>query len=573
MRRTQFLIPTQREIPADVELKSHELCLRTGLVQPLLAGVFSYLPLGLRVLQTIEQIVREEMNAISAQELVMPILLPKELMDESGRWDEFGPVLFRLQNRRGQDVCLGPTHEEVITHIARSYLHSYKDLPACFYQIRTKLRDEPRPRGGLIRGTEFVMKDAYSFEADENSLDRTYTAMRGAYERIFERCGLETLVCEAASGAMGGKESNEFMAVSPVGENRILQCESCGHLQNQEMAVFDKKLKEPPAVGAAGDAPEKVHTPAAVTIEDIAAFFSRPTSAMLKSVFYRADDQIVCLVIRGDLAVNDLKVASLLKSGEVAFASEEELRAIGTEPGFLSPVGIAGTVRVIVDDSVDPAGSYVAGANEKDYHFDGVRPERDFPEHEIADIALPEEGASCAKCGGALTITRGIELGHIFKLGLRYSECMNARFLDKEGKQQPMIMGCYGIGVSRILPAILEQHHDENGIVWPESVAPFRVILISINQSKPEVIAAAESLYDRLVEAGVEVLWDDRDERPGVKFMDADLIGIPYRLVVSPRTIKENAIEFKPRREEKGRMVSEAELWNLLGVEAAGAHT
>ena len=560
MRMTQFFVKTLREIAEEIESVSHELSVRAGLIQMVFSGHYNYLPLGLRVLRKIEDIVREEMNAIGSQEVVMVQMMPKELLEESGRWDAFGPVLFKLKNRRGHELGLGPTHEEPVTFMARAFVQSYKDLPVILYQIANKMRDEPRARGGLLRAREFIMKDAYSFEANEETLDRNYNNMRAAYFKIFERCGVKTIIIEADTGAMGGKSSNEFMVVSDIGEDNIIICDTCDVAMNQEMARFDKSHN---VYSETSDAPcEKVHTPDCKTIAELAEFLGVKPEQCLKHVLYNADGDIVIGIIRGDLDVNDVKLANHLKCTDLVFAGEEELLAVGVQPGFASPIGVdLDKVRVVVDDSVDMNNAYVCGANEADYHLKNVTPARDFPDKiETADIAMADSGHKCEKCDTLLRTVKGIELGHIFKLGTRYSDAMNATFTDENGKLKPMIMGCYGIGVTRLLSAVVEQHHDEHGIVWPVSVAPFDVHLLRLGKKSEELDAAAEALYDELRAAGLDTLYDDRDETPGVKFNDADLIGIPVRLVVSARNLKENAVEMKLRAEPDKSMAPRGEV-------------
>ncbi len=548
MRMSRFFLRTLRNVGEEIESVSHQLCLRAGLIQMVSSGHYNFLPLGLRVLRKAENIVRQEMDAIGSQETVMVQMMNKELLEESGRWDAFGPVLFKLRNRNGHELCLGPTHEEPVTFMARAFVQSYKDLPVILYQIANKMRDEPRARGGLLRAREFVMKDAYSFEADEQSLDNTYNAMREAYFKIFARCGIKTMIIEADTGAMGGKSSNEFMVVSDIGEDNIIICDSCNKAMNQEMAPFDKTFNVYSETSEA--APEKVHTPDIKTIGDLAAFLKVRPEQCLKHVMYNADGALVIAIVRGDLEVNDVKLTNRIKCTDLDFAAAEDLAAAGIAAGFASPIGVSESIRVILDDSVIMGNAYVCGANEKDYHMKNIVPGRDFPKHvEIADIAMAAAGHKCAKCDDLLRVEKGIELGHIFKLGTRYSVAMNANFTDEDGREKPMIMGCYGIGVTRLIAAAIEQHHDDNGIIWPKQIAPFQVHVIQVGKKNPELDAAADALYQEMLDAGFETLYDDRNESPGVKFNDADLIGIPVRLVVSARTMKDNVVEMKLRGE------------------------
>jgi prolyl-tRNA synthetase len=560
---SQFFLRTLRNTGEDIESVSHQLSLRAGLIQMVSSGHYNFLPLGLRVLRKVENIVRQEMDAIGSQETIMVQMMQKELLVESGRWDAFGPVLFKLKNRSGHDLCLGPTHEEPVTFMARAFIQSYKDLPVTLYQIANKMRDEPRARGGLLRAREFIMKDAYSFEANEQSLDNTYNAMRQAYFKIFERCGVKTMIIEADTGAMGGKSSNEFMVVSDIGEDNIIICDQCDKAMNQEMAPFDKTHNVYAETTDA--APEKVHTPDTKTIEDLAAFLKIKPEQCLKHVLYKADGALVIAIIRGDLDVNDVKLTNQLKCTNLDLAAAEDLAKAGIAPGFASPIGLSDTIRVILDDSIAMDNAYVCGANEKDYHMKNIVPARDFPKHvETADIAMAGAGHKCAACDAMLRVEKGIELGHIFKLGTRYSVAMNAKFTDEDGKEKPMIMGCYGIGVTRLLSAAIEQHHDEHGIVWPKEITPFDVHMMTLGKQSDEVDAAAEALYQELKAAGFDVLYDDRSESPGVKFNDADLIGLPVRLVVSAKTLKENAVEMKLRSEQDRSMPSRDSIVDIV---------
>jgi len=556
MRLSRLFGKTLRADPVEAETPSHRLLLRGGFIHPLAAGLYSSLPLGWRVQQRVEQIIREEMDAAGGQEIRMPILHPQELWELTGRAAALGPVLFRLQDRRERPLVLAATHEEVVTLLARTHIQSYRDLPQRLYQLQTKFRDEPRPRGGLLRVREFVMKDCYSFDADEEGLEESYQAMRRAYERIFARCGLTTLTVEADSGAIGGKESHEFMVLAETGEDDVVYCEACGYAANVERAEFRKPAvpsEEPREV-------EEVHTPDTTTIPDLARFLGIREAQTLKAVFYStADGRMVFVVIRGDLEVNEIKLRNLLKATDLRLATDAEVAEAGIVAGFASPRGIEG-VTVIADDSVLIGSNFVAGANRPNYHLRNVNYPRDFTADHLADIARAYEGAACNRCGSALRWTRGIEVGHIFKLRSVYSEKLEATFQARDGGVQPITMGCYGIGVGRTMASIVEQHHDERGIRWPVSVAPFAVHLVALNLDRAEVREAADALAAELAEAGLEPLYDDRDESAGVKFNDADLLGMPVRLTVSPRTLAQGVVEVKPRTENQATLVARGEV-------------
>ncbi len=551
MRYSTLLGKTLRQPPSDAETISHQLLVRAGMIAQLGAGVYSMLPLGWRVLRNIERIVREEIDGVGGQEVVMPVLHPRELWQESGRDGKMGGILFRLMDRREREMVLGPTHEEVITTLVRQNVQSYRDLPMTPYQIQTKFRDEARPRAGLIRGREFVMKDAYSFHADQDSLDATYEAMKGAYTRVFERCGLPSVMVEADSGAIGGKGSHEFMLLASSGEDSILICSSCGYAANGEKAEFVK----PAGVAEAERAMGEVHTPGKKTIAELASFLGVEPRQTLKAVFYVADGDMVFVTIRGDLEVNEIKLKNALHATELRLATDLEVTAAKLVAGSASAVGLTG-FEVVCDDSVTMGTNFVAGANKPDYHFLNVNYPRDFQANLLLDIALAEAGAKCARCAdGRLEVQRGIEVGHIFKLGVTYSEALGANFTDAEGAERPIIMGCYGIGVSRLVAAAVEQNHDDRGIVWPPAIAPFQVHLCALNIDNPEVSAAAAKLYTDLAAGGIDVLFDDRVESAGVKFNDADLIGLPLRVTVSPRTLGQGGVEVKRRTEREFALV------------------
>lgn len=542
MRVTRLVTRTLRTEPAEAETASHRLMLRAGLISPVAAGVYTYLPLGLRSLRKVENIIRQEMDAAGAQELRMPSLQPQEIWEETGRFQAMGEVLFKLKDRRQRPLVLAPTHEEVVTAIVRQYVESYRDLPLNLYQIQTKFRDEPRPRAGLIRVREFDMKDAYSFDADEEGFDKSYQAMAQAYRNIYRRCGATAVMVEADSGAIGGKDSHEFLLPTEAGEDTIITCPKCGYAANAEKADFVK----PPAPIEEPLPLEDVATPGIKTIADLAAFLGIPESRTLKAVFYSADGRVVFVVLRGDLDVNEIKLKNLLRANDLRLATDEEVRGAGIVAGFASPIGLAGVMRV-ADDSIKLGSNFVAGANKEGYHVRNVNYPRDFQVDRIADIALAEAGYGCPRCDGVLEAVRGIEVGHIFKLGTIYSEKLGATYLGQDGKQRPIIMGCYGIGVGRLLAAVIEQHHDDKGIVFPVSIAPYHVYLVGLNLNTESVRQAADDLYERLWAAGVETLYDDRVESPGVKFNDADLLGLPLRIVVSPRTLKQGVVEMKLR--------------------------
>ena len=548
---------TLREDPPEAETASHRLMLRAGLIHQVASGIYTYLPLALRSLRKIENIIRKEMDAAGGQELMMPALQPQELWEQTGRVEAFGENLFSLEDRRGRPMVLAPTHEEVITNVVKANVQSYRDLPLILYQIQTKFRDEPRPRAGLVRVREFDMKDAYSFNADEASLDESYQAMAQAYRNIFQRCALPVLMAEADSGAIGGKDSHEFLLASETGEDTVITCPSCSYSANAEKAEF----AHPEVPAEPEQALEEVSTPGVKTIAGLAEFLSVPESKTLKAVFYMSDGEPLFVTIRGDLDVNEVKLKNALQSNDLRLAEAQEVQAAGLVAGSSSAIGISGIKRV-ADLSVTKGNNFVVGANKPDTHFRGANYPRDFQADIVADIALAQPGQLCPRCGHTLESTRGIEVGHIFKLGTFFSEALGASFLDSEGQQHPIIMGCYGIGVGRLLAAAVEQNNDENGIVFPPPIAPYQAHLVGLNLSDPEVAEASEKLYQALEAGGIEVLYDDReDAAAGVKFNDADLLGLPVRLVVSPRNLNAGVVEIK------GRAESEAGSVPLDGVE------
>ncbi|MBI2860312.1 MAG: proline--tRNA ligase [Chloroflexi bacterium] len=549
MRVSKMLTRTLKETPAEAETISHKLLLRAGMISQLVAGVYTYLPLAWRVLRKIEDIVRAEMDAAGGQELSMPVLQPLDLWQKSGRDVAFGKGLFNLTDRRERKLVLGPTHEEVITQLVSQNVRSYRDLPLMPYQMQTKFRDEPRARGGLLRGREFLMKDLYSFDADEAGLARSYDAMLQAYHHIYSRCGLPALAVEADSGAIGGKASHEFMVIAESGEDEIIRCNGCGYAANVEKAEAVKGE-------VSGGAPlllEEVATPGAATIEEVSAFLKVPPQRTLKAVFYMADGQLVFAVIRGDLDVNEVKLKNNLRCTDLRMASEAEVNAAGIVAGAASPVKLSG-VRVVADDSITSGTNFIAGGNRPETHLRNVNYPRDFSADIIADIARARAGQGCARCGGSLSAMRGIEVGHVFKLGTFLSEKLGAFFVDEKGESRPIIMGCYGIGLGRMLAAAIEQNHDDKGIIWPLPIAPYQVYLCPLYREGSAVAEVAEKIYNELTSAGVEVLFDDRVESPGVKFNDADLLGIPLRVTISPRTLDKNSAEMKWRRDKESSL-------------------
>ncbi len=561
MKQSQSFIPTMRENPADAEVKSHQLLLRAGYIRQTASGVYSYLPLAHRVLTKIENIIREEMNRIGAVELLMPALQQAELWQESGRWYSYGSELMRLKDRHERDFALGPTHEEVIISLVKDEIKSYKRLPLTLYQIQTKFRDEKRPRFGLLRGREFIMKDAYSFHATQESLDEVYEQVREAYSRIFTRCGLNFRAVIADSGAMGGKDTHEFMVLSEIGEDTIAYSDSSDYAANIEMApvVASYEKVDEPLMEL-----EKKETPNKKSIEEVAQFFQVSKEKLIKSVLFKVDEKFVLVLVRGDHEVNDVKLKNLYQASVVELASAEETEQVmGVSPGFLGPIGASDKVEIVADYAVQAVVNGICGANENDLHYIGVNPDRDFTVTKYEDIRFIQEGDPSPDGKGRIKFAKGIEVGHVFKLGTRYSEAMKAEFLDEKGKTNPIIMGCYGIGVSRLLSAVVEQFHDENGIIWPNKLAPFEVHLIPVNMKNEEQVKVAEQIYHDLQAKGYEVLYDDRAERSGVKFADSDLIGIPVRITVGKRA-GEGIVEVKERKSGNSIEVSVDQLKEQL---------
>lgn len=545
MRVSKMFAPTLREVPAEAEVVSHQLLLRAGFMRKSTNGMYSYLPLAWRVLKKIENIVREEMDAAGAQEIMMPIMQPAEIWQESGRWGAYGAEMIRLKDRHNREYCLGPTHEEMVTTLIKGDVRSYRQLPMNVYQIQDKFRDERRPRFGLMRSRDFIMKDAYSFDRDEAGLDVSYKSMYDAYTNVFNRCGLTFRPVEADSGAIGGSGSHEFMVLAESGEAEIVYCTQCDYAANVEKAEMH-------VIEAADEAmleKEAVETPNCKTIADVCAFLNLPVEKSVKAVAYKSEKGLILCFVRGDHEVNDVKVINTCGVLEVEMADESMLVEAGTCGGYMGPVGIdPEKVMVVVDHSVMQMHNFCCGANKEGYHLINVNPGRDFTPTYVADIRLIQEGDPCPHCGGAVSKARGIEVGQVFKLFTKYSAAMNCTFLDENGKENPMVMGCYGIGVSRTMAACVEQNNDKDGMIWPVAIAPYEVLVVPVNTKDEASTAKAEEIYEVLKKAGVEAVIDDRNERPGVKFKDADLIGYPLRVVVGPKTLAEGNIEVKARK-------------------------
>jgi prolyl-tRNA synthetase len=557
MRISRFFLSTSKEAPAEAELVSHKLMLRAGLIKRLGSGLYTWMPLGLRVLRKVEAIVREEMDRAGAVELLMPAVIPAELWQESGRWEVFGPQLLKIKDRHERDFLFGPTHEEVITDIARREIRSYRQLPVNFYQIQTKFRDEIRPRFGVMRAREFLMKDAYSFHADEASLDETYRLMHVTYNRIFNRLGLKFRAVAADTGAIGGSGSHEFHVLADSGEDAIAYCPDSDYAANVELA---EALAPDTPRAAPSEALRKLPTPGQHTIEEVCAYLKLPAERVVKTLVVRGETGLVALLLRGDHELNEVKAAKLpgVKS-PLEFATEAEIRAaLGCGIGSIGPVGLP--IPVWADRSVAVMADFVCGANVDGYHLTGVNFHRDLPEPQVADLRNVVAGDPSPDGRGRLMICRGIEVGHIFKLGSKYSAAMNAQFLDEQGKSRVALMGCYGIGVSRIVGAAIEQGHDERGIVFPQAIAPFELAIVPLGYRRHEVVRkTADNLYNELIAAGLDVVLDDRDERPGVMFADMELIGVPHRVVVSERGLKEGQLEYQARTEAAGTRIALAD--------------
>ena len=575
MKFTRMLSKTLRFDPSEAETASHRLMLRAGLIQQVAAGVYSYLPLAWRSLKKIENIIREEMDSAGGQELMLPALQPLDLWEQTGRRAAFGDNLFSLEDRSGRAMVMAPTHEEVITNVVKSNVQSYRDLPLLLYQIQTKFRDEPRPRAGLIRVREFDMKDAYSFNADDASLDDSYQDMAQAYRNVFRRCGLPVLMAEADSGAIGGKDSHEFLLPTDTGEDTVITCSGCDYVANAEKAESVIPPISPLSPGEGVSAVEEeeplqeVATPGIKTIAGLAEFLGVPESKTLKAVFYMADGEPVFVTIRGDLEVNEVKLKNALHCDDLRFAEDAEVQAAGLVAGSASAVGVTG-IRKVADPSIESGSNFVVGANKPDTHMTGANYPRDFQVDILTDIALAQPGQLCARCGSVLQATRGVEVGHIFKLGTFFSETLGANYLDAEGRNRPITMGCYGIGVGRLLAAAIEQNHDDRGIVFPHPVAPYQAHLVGLNLSNEAVAQAAEDLYTRMNAAGIETLYDDRpDAAAGVKFNDADLMGLPVRLVISPRNLNNGVVEVRGRQDEEATTVPLAEVVEAVRTQLA----
>lgn len=561
---SKLFIPTLRDNPSDAEIMSHRLMLRGGYIRKVAAGIYSLLPLGLRVLYKIEQIIRREMDAVGAQELLLPALQPAELWEETGRWAQYGKELTRLKDRHNRDFCLGPTHEEVITDLIRNEIRSYKQLPLNLYQIQTKFRDEIRPRFGLMRGREFIMKDAYSFDANIEGAKATYQSMYEVYHRIFKRVGLDFRAVEADAGMIGGSSSHEFMVLAETGEDDIASCTQCGYAANVERAElrplkgFKKTGKEMP------EAMRAVSTPGKKSAEEVCEFLKLEPAALIKTLLFLADDQIVAVLVRGDHEVNEIKLRCQLGVEELTLVDKETVERVTKGPsGYSGPVGLQG-VEILADHAVAAMSTAVIGANRQDSHYIQAKPGRDFDVDTYADLRNAVSGDPCPACSAPVTIDRGIEVGHVFMLGKKYSEAMQANFLDQNGKDQAFAMGCYGIGVSRIMAAAIEQNHDERGMIWPLSIAPFAVEVIPVQEKKESVMTAAKDIYASLTKRGIETLFEDRKERAGVKFNDADLLGIPFQVVVGQKNLEQGLVELKDRRTAEKTCISIGDLETFL---------
>ena len=561
MRWTQYFLNTVRETPADADVISQKLMMRSGMIRKVAAGIYTYLPLGLRSIRKMEAIVRAEMNRAGAVELLMPAIQPAELWMESGRWQQYGKELLRIRDRHDRDFVFGPTHEEVITDVVRDSISSYRQLPINLYQIQTKFRDEVRPRFGLMRGREFVMKDAYSFHASKESLDGTYDRMRDAYTAIFRRCALDHVPVEADTGNIGGSASHEFMVLAQSGEDAVVRCNSCGYGANLEKATssfFDAA----PSVEGDPEAVEEIDTPGTETIDDVGRFLGIVTSRLVKTLVFETENGPVMVLMRGDRAANEIKIRNFLGVQQLEMLGDAKFEdVVGGPIGYCGPVR-AKSIRIVADSALQSMKSWIVGANRKGAHLRNASPGRDFQISRFADFTRVNEGDPCGRCGNPLEISRGIEVGHIFKLGTKYSTAMNCVYLDENGERQPMIMGCYGLGVGRTVAAAVEQSHDDNGIIWPIPIAPFEVVVTSVGKDEA-VLRAAEEIYLKLLAARIDVLFDDRDERPGVKFKDADLIGFPLRVTVGQKSLANGQVEWSTRK-EGGRQLDTPE--NVLAL-------
>ena len=546
MKASQLFFPTLREVPSEAEVVSHQLLLRAGFIRKSSAGVYSYLPLGRRVLSKIEAIVREEMDRAGGQEVLMPIIQPRELWERTGRWTVYGDEMFRLTDRHDRGFALGPTHEEIITTLVDGEVHSYRDLPLLLYQIQNKYRDEIRPRFGLMRGREFIMKDLYSFDEDSSGLDISYRKMHAAYQAIFDRMGLRYRVVEADSGAIGGNESHEFMVLADSGECTILYCESCDYAANVERAI--SREDESAGEGVEMKPLEKIATPGLKTIQDLVRELGIPEQNQVKTLMYYADGEVVAVILRGDRDLNEIKLKNFLNCQQLFMADEQSVREqCGAGFGSLGPVELK--ARIYIDSEANRLKNFSCGANQDGFHYINCNVGRDFVPTAVGDFKNAVEGDPCPDCGGMMRALRGIEVGHIFKLGTKYSDALQAFYRNREGEEKPFVMGCYGMGVTRTMAAAVEQNHDDNGIIWPMPIAPYQVIIIPVNVQKDDQMQAAAKIYQQLSDMGLEVVWDDRDERAGVKFKDADLIGIPIKVTIGPKALQENQVEVKKRWE------------------------
>jgi prolyl-tRNA synthetase len=554
MRYSKYFIPTHKEAPSDAEVISHQLMIRAGMIRKLTSGVYTYLPLCLRSIRKVENIIREEMNRAGAIEILMPAVQPAELWQESGRWEHYGRELLRFKDRHNREACFGPTHEEVITDLVRKEIHSYKQMPINLYQIQTKFRDEIRPRFGIMRGREFIMKDAYSFDVDEEGANRSYEAMHKAYTRIFERCGLKFRAVEADTGTIGGSYSHEFMVLAETGEDRIINCTACNYAANLERAEVKSSQILPESDVKDLNPLIEVATPGIKTVEDVSAFLSVLPSQLIKTLILVVDGQEIAVLIRGDHELNEAKLKSLLGAQTVELASERVVEEITAAPvGFAGPVGL--NIRIVADHALKGMRDFVTGGNREDLHLRNVNIKRDFEVDLFGDLRVITPRDSCPRCGKSIEFGRGIEVGHIFKLGTKYSQALKAVFLNRQGKEEPIIMGCYGIGVGRTVTAAIEQNHDKDGIIFPIPIAPFEVTVLPLQMHDPEVVAAAEKIYAELLNIKVDTLLDDRDERAGIKFNDADLLGIPLRVTVGAKGIKGGQVEIKLRSEAESFFV------------------
>ncbi len=560
MKASNMFAPTLREVPADAEIISHKLMLRAGMIRKTASGVYTYLPLAWRSIRKIEEIVRQEMDAKGGQEVLMPAVQPAEIWQESGRWNVYGAELWRVKDRNGRDFCLGPTHEEMISMIFRNDVRSYKQLPQLWYQIQTKYRDERRPRFGLMRSREFIMKDLYSFDLDEAGLDKSYNLMYDAYNRVFTRCGLNFRPVEADSGAIGGKGSHEFMALADAGESAILYCDTCDWAATDEIAGREPLPVEPEEMLPM----EKVDTPSCGTVEDVAKFLSLPTNRIVKTMYYKADEQLVIVLVRGDRRINEIKLQSLLGCNELELADNASLSTGGQKVGYLGPVGVD-KIKIYADNEVPLMYNVVVGANDGERHLLNVNYQRgDFRIDQTADLRYLEEGEQCPHCQCHVKLARGIEVGQIFKLHTKYSDSLHVNYTAEDGHERPVVMGCYGIGIGRTLAAVIEQSHDDDGIIWPMPVAPYQAVIIPVNDRETELVNTAENLYTELIAAGVEVVLDNRQERAGVKFKDADLIGYPVRITVGAKALARGNVEVRLRQNGEMQEVAVAEVKSWL---------